>query len=451
MSVSPASNSASVPPPPVELLQRLIRFDTTNPPGNERECVAYIKGLLDQAGCDSTIVGRDANRPNLIARLKGQGTSPPLLLFGHIDVVTTANQAWQYPPFQGELVDGYVWGRGALDMKGGIVMMLLAFLRAKAEGVTLPGDVVLAVVSDEEAGGDYGASYLVDQHSELFHGIRYAIGEFGGFSYNIGRRRFYPIMVAEKQVCQLRATVRGTGGHAALAGNGGAMSRLARLLNRLEDCRLPVHVTPVTRQMIRAISSELPPPASWAMRLVLNPGLTNLGLKLMGDKGLQFRPLFHNTVNATIVRGGEKINVTPSEISVDLDARLLPGFCPEDVLAELRGILGKQGEEVELEIVRHDPGAGEPDMGLFDRLAGILRRADPQGTPVPMLLPGATDARYFAKLGIQTYGFTPMRLPPGFNFMQTIHGPDERLPVEALDFGTDAIYQLLRASPSGVS
>ncbi len=175
MSTSSTQESYSVCPDPVEMLQRLIRFDTTNPPGNERECVAYISTLLTEAGCDFSVVGSSPDRPNLIARLKGQGTAPPLLLYGHVDVVTTADQTWQHPPFAGRLVDGYVWGRGALDMKSGIVMMLSAFLKAKTEGVHLRGDVILALVSDEEGGGDAGAKYLVENQSELFQGVRYAI------------------------------------------------------------------------------------------------------------------------------------------------------------------------------------------------------------------------------------------------------------------------------------
>src|SRR5918992_2243084 len=174
-----------------ELLQNLIRFDTTNPPGNERECISYLNALLAEAGCETTILASDPQRPNLISRLKGQGKAPPLLLYGHVDVVTTVKQEWQYPPFEGKVVDGYLWGRGALDMKGGIVMMLDAFLRAKSEGVALPGDVVLALVSDEEAGGYCGARFLVEDHAGLFRGIRYAIGEFGGLWFWLLEKRLY--------------------------------------------------------------------------------------------------------------------------------------------------------------------------------------------------------------------------------------------------------------------
>ncbi len=426
---------------PAELLQRLIRFDTTNPPGNEAECIAFINNLLTEAGIETTLLARDPQRPNLIARLKGQGNVPPLLLYGHVDVVTTANQKWQHPPFEGKLVDGYIWGRGALDMKGGVAMMLAAFLRAKAEGVALPGDVVLAIVTDEEAGGDYGARFLVENHAALFDGIRYAIGEFGGFTLHIGGRRFYPIMIAEKQICWLKATVRGPGGHGSLPMRGGAMAKLARLLARLDQTRLPVHITPVARQMFEALSSALPFPTGLLLGQLLNPALADKVLDLLGERGRTFDPLLHNTVNATIVRGGDKVNVIPSEIVVELDGRLLPGHKPEDMMAELRQVLGS---EVEVELLRHDPGPAEPDMGLFDTLAGVLREADSTGAAVPLLLSGVTDGRFFSKLGIQTYGFLPMPLPPDFNFAQSIHAADERIPAEAVAFGAEAIYQALQ-------
>ena len=414
MPTSPAANQSLIYQRPVELLRTLIRFDTSNPPGSESGCIAYLNDLLTGAGCQTTILARTAERPNLIAHLKGQGQAPTLLLYGHADVVTTEHQVWQHPPFEGNLVEGYVWGRGALDMKGGLAMMVAAFLRAKAENLPLPGDVLLAIVSDEEAGGDYGAKYLVENHATLFEGVRYAIGEFGGFTFHIGGRRFYPIMVAEKQICRVRATVRGSGGHGSLTRRGGAMTRLARLLERLERRPLPVHVTPVARQMIDRIRYELPLHRKFLLRLLINPLLTERMLKLLGERGQVFAPLLHNTANATIVRGGDKINVIPSEIVV------------------------------ELELIQYDPGPAEPDMGLFDTLAAILLEDDPRGIPTPMPLPAATDDRFFSRLGIQTYGFLPMSLPVGFNFMETIHGPDERIPVGALDFGIDAIYRLLQ-------
>lgn len=427
--------------PPAELLQRLIRFDTTNPPGNERECVAWIEGLLRELGCETRVLAKDPERPNLVARIPGEGSAPPLLLQGHVDVVPTDDQDWSRPPFEARAEDGFIWGRGALDMKGGVAMMLSAFMRAKSEGTALPGDVIFAAMSDEEAGSELGAKFLVDEHPELFDGVRYAIGEFGGFSIEVAGRRLYPIMVAEKQVCWTRAVVRGPGGHGSLPMRGGAMARLARFLRDLDRKRLPVHVTPVARQMVEATAAAVPAPASVALRGLLRPGLTDRLLDAMGERGKLFDPLLHNTANATIVRGGGKINVIPGEIELELDCRLLPGFGPADLLAELGELAG---EGIELEVLRFEESSAEADMGMFGPLGGVLRELDPSGSPIPLLMAGVTDGRVFARLGIQTYGFLPMRLPAEMRFTELIHAADERVPADTLDFGAEAIHRALR-------
>jgi len=219
------------------------------------------------------------------------------------------------------------------------------------------------------------------------------------------------------------------------------MAKLARLLKRLDRRRLPVHITPVARRFIETMAASSPFPTNTILRGLLDPRLTDRMLVLLSSKGQVFDPLLHNTVNATIVRGGEKINVIPSEVTVELDGRLLPEYTPTDAIGELRRLVG---EDIEFEVIRHDPGPSEPDMGRFDTLAGILREADPDGIPVPLLFPAITDARFFSRLGIQTYGFLPMKLPAGFNFNQTIHAADERIPAEALSFGTEAIYKALQ-------
>lgn len=431
---------------PAALLQDLIRFDTSNPPGNERDCINYIQTLLESAGFETSVLGRSPSRPNLIARLQGQGRAAPLLLHGHVDVVPASKQEWQIPPFEATIVDGYIWGRGALDMKGGITMMLSALLRAKREGVIPPGDVILAMVSDEEAGGEFGAKYLVQNHPQLFEGVRYALGEFGGFSFPIGKQRFYPIMVAEKQICVLRAVVRGTSGHGSLKNRYSATARLAQVLRQLDRHPLPIHLTPVAKDLFQSISSNQRLPISILFRQLGCTRTAGWALRAMGERGLLFGHLLRNTANATLLRGGDQINVVPSEIELGLDGRLLPGFTPDDLISELKVILG---DDVDLEVVDHDPGPPEPDMGLFDTLADVLRQADPQGIPVPMLLPGATDGRFLARLGIQSYGFLPMLLPPDFAFSETIHGPNERVPIDALEFGCEAMYQVLRRFGEG--
>ncbi|MGD9249601.1 MAG: M20/M25/M40 family metallo-hydrolase [Desulfobacterales bacterium] len=432
-------------PRTAEILQRLIQFDTTNPPGNEAPCIAYIDDLLSQWGLATNIVARDLGRPNIIARLSGRGLAPPLMLYGHVDVVSTREQVWDHPPFGGHIVDGFVWGRGALDMKGGLAMMLAALLRSQKENKNPPGDILFVVVSDEEMGGDYGSKYLVENHAAQFEGIRYAIGEFGGFTLHIENRRFYPIMVAEKQRCWMKATLHGPGGHGAMPVRNGAMAKLARLLHSLDRRRLPVHVTPVAEKMFGTLASAL---GGWKGRLMaqlLNPSLTNSILSLMGERGRLFDPLLHNTVSATVLHGSQQINIIPSEIAVELDGRLLPGFGPEDMVSELRPIVGP---DVKLELIRFDPGPTVPDWGMWDVLLGVLRDHDAEGIPVPMLLSGVTDAQYYSRLGIQTYGFLPMQLPESLNFSEAIHGANERIPVASLDFGAEAIYDLIHRAPN---
>lgn len=431
---------------PVELLQKLVQFDTTNPPGNEVECISYINDLLQTAGFDTTLLAKSAQRPNLITRLKGRDEAPPLLLYGHVDVVTTVNQKWTQPPFEGKIIDDYLWGRGTLDMKGGVAMMLSALLRLKAEGPRPAGDIILAVLSDEEDGGDFGAKFLVEEHPALFEGVRYALGEFGGFTLHIAGKRFYPIQVAEKQICWMKATIHGQGGHGSIPVRGEAMAKLAEFLGRLDKKWLPVHITPVAEMMFNALASGAGGLTGAVLRQLTYPLLTDQILKIFGKRGNLFAPMLHNTVSPTILHASEKVNVIPSEVCVELDGRLLPGFSPKDMLAELRAVVG---EEVTFEVVRHDPGPTEPDMGMFDTLKDILAEADPSGIPIPYLMTGVTDGRFFSKLGIQTYGFTPMKLPEDFNFSSIVHAADERIPVAAVEFGTQAIYQALQRFGNG--
>jgi len=427
-------------PSPAELLQTLIRFNTVNPPGDEAACIGDLDGLLRGAGIETTLVEQVPGRPNLLARLTGVGNAPPLLLYGHVDVVPVDGQTWTHPPFDADIADGFIWGRGALDMKGGVAMLVSAFLRAHAEKLPLPGDVILCLVSDEERGGAVGARFLVEQHADWFKGVRYALGELGGFTYYLGGKKFYLIQVAEKSGLGLRATLRGPAGHASVPIRGGAMAKLGRLLTALDQGRPPVHITTAAQNMIRAMAAHLDAPLDQMLRALLDAAQTETILDAMGDQALTINPLLHNTVSPTVIRTGASVNVIPAAVTLDMDARLLPGVAPADFLRELRAIIGA---EVELEQLRFEPGPGEPDMGLFDTLAGILKQADPTGIPIPFLLSAVTDGRFFARLGIQTYGFLPMQLPETFNFSASIHAADERVPVEALVWGTDRIYEAL--------
>jgi acetylornithine deacetylase/succinyl-diaminopimelate desuccinylase-like protein len=425
---------------PAQLLQHLIRFNTTNPPGNEGECIRFLQREVQEAGVAATLVALDEDRPNLIARIKGQGDAPPLLLQGHVDVVTTAHQDWRYPPFEAVEADGFIWGRGALDMKGGVAMMLAAFLRASIEGASLPGDVILAVLSDEEVGGTCGARYLVEQQAHLFEGVRYALGEFGGFPLRVGGKTFYPIQVLEKQCATIQVTLRGPGGHGSLPMRGGTVARLAALLGKLDSHRLPFHLTPVTEQLIKGLATGVSEPLRGLLLQLLDPTQADGVLDKLGTIGQTLDALLHNTVNATMIHGGDSFNVIPSQITVTLDGRLLPGFTPDQAVTELRELVG---EGPELAVTYYDPGRTEADMSQYATLAQILREQDPGGIPVPYMMPAVTDGRFFARLGIQTYGFLPVQLPEDFNFMETIHAANERIPVAALQTGTEAIYQAL--------
>ena len=420
----------------VELARDLIRLDTTNPPGEEHLAVELIERLLTDAHIDHARYESAPGRPNLVARIKGRGEAPPLLLQGHVDVVTTVNQDWRHRPFGGEIIDGYLWGRGALDMKGGVAMLVNAALRANARGGA-PGDLILAVLADEEAGGVFGARWIVDTHPELFAGVRHGIGEGGGEAQYLEGRRFYPIMVSEKRGCQMVVTLRGPGGHGSIPARGRAMAKLGDVITKLDRNRLPVHITAPVQLQLESMRDALDEPLKSAMAELLDPARSDAALERVGRLGAELDAVLHNTVNATIVSGGLKINVIPSAVQLHLDGRLLPGFGPDDMVRELRTVIG---DEPEIEVLLVGPAQPPIDLSQFELFASILREGDPGSVPIPFLQPGATDGRHFSKLGIVTYGFLPLNNPEDFNASPTVHAADERVPVSALEFGAECVY-----------
>jgi acetylornithine deacetylase/succinyl-diaminopimelate desuccinylase-like protein len=424
-------------PPVVELARDLIKLDTTNPPGQEHLAVELIERLLGEAGIESARYESMPGRTNLVARVKGRGQAPPLLLQGHVDVVTTANQDWRHRPFGGDIIDGYLWGRGTLDMKSGVAMLVSASLRAKARGGAA-GDLILVVLADEEAGGVAGAKWLVETHPGLFDGVKHAIGESGGVCVHVAGKRFYPIMVSEKRGCQMVVTVRGPGGHGSIPAHGGAMAKLGALLTTLDTTRLPVHITLPVKMQIEAMWRALDEPMRGKMAALLDHARTDQVLDELGPLSRTLDSVLHNTVNATIVSGGLKVNVIPSELQVQLDGRLLPGFGPDDMVRELRAVIG---HDAEIDVTLVGPPQPEVDLSQFELFAGVLREADHGCVPIPYLLSGATDGRHFAMLGITTYGFLPLNVPPDFNWSPTIHAADERVPVSAVEFGGECVYE----------
>ncbi|MFD5514933.1 M20/M25/M40 family metallo-hydrolase [Streptomyces sp. NPDC127066] len=430
---------------PVPLLQQMIRFRGVNPPGNEAACVRHVAGIMENAGADVRLMGSDPDRPNLVARVRGAGLAPPLLLHAHADVVPTDGQHWTHPPFEGRIIDGHVWGRGAIDMLGALAMMVSALVRLRAEGAVPAGDVVLAVSPDEEAGSRVGAGYLVREHRDLFEDIAYGVGEDGGAVLSCLPGRVHPIVVAEKRACWTRLSVRGRGGHASRQGwSGTSMGKLARLLGRLEEGRLPTHVTPALDRMLEALAAAAEEPLAGRLRDLRDPdGKGEIPYDLLAEAdAVYLDSVLRNTVNATIVRTPEKINMLPSEFSVDLDGRILPGdWTVEDFRTELRELIGPDGE---LELLLEGDAMPPPVFGgFFDTIASVMRDADPDGLPLPMITPASTDARLFAGLGIACYGWVPMLLPAGSRYQDAMHAADERVPVEAVRFGADRFHDLL--------
>ena len=426
---------------PADLLSQLVRFDTTNPPGNEGPCLEHLRRLFEDRGISGRILAGDPSRPNLVVRVPGRGEAPPLLMQGHVDVVTTEGQNWSRPPFGGDQVEGWVWGRGTLDMKGGVAMMVCALLDAIDRGQRPAGDVVLACVADEEAGGVHGAKYLVDEHPEVFEGIRHGIGEGGGSRQEIAGSAFYTIMAAEKRACRLRMTLHGPGGHASRTHRGGTMARLGRPLTALDGCRLPIHLHPVTEAFIRGVADRVGGNTGGTLRELLDPRRAYAALDALGGDGGIFDSVLHNTVNATIVQAGSKINVIPSKAVIDLDGRVLPGVKAADFVAEVRDVVGPGPE---IEVTNEGPFSPSAELGQFYRLLGtVLHDLDPAAVAVPVMLSGATDQRHFGRLGITGYGFLPVRLPAGVG-RETVHAADERVTVESLDFGTRALAEVLQ-------
>ncbi len=322
-------------------------------------------------------------------------------------------------------------------------MSVCAILRMKEQGWLPPGDIILAILSDEEQLGIFGARYLVENHPDLFEGVRYAIGEAGGFTAHIGRKKFYPIMLAEKQFSVIEIIIKGPPAYATAAETRGrTSSKAGKLLSDVDKFRLPVHMTPVVLQMVETIAANMPLPASLVMRQLSVPAITDMILNLMGKQGKGLFPLFHNTCAVTGIRGGEQIITTPANIVITIALGILPGCSLEEVIAEIRKITPVEFE-YEVQYLG-EPSPEQPDMGLFDTLGQILRESDPQCVPSPFLLTAFSDARFFNRLGIQTYGYQPVLLPPDIELQNYVHAANEHIPVEALEFGTAAIYKLLQ-------
>lgn len=424
----------------VYLAQQLIKFDTTNGVVPEKACIEYIKELLDDANIETHLVCRDELRPNLIARYPSKSPDadiPPFVMYGHVDVVSTEDQQWDKQPFSGIIEDGYLWGRGAIDMKGQHGMFLETMLRLAAENIELPFDVYYIAVSDEEGTSDDGMKFLVENHPEIFKDMRFAIGEIGGFSINISGKKLYPIQIAEKQVAEIKITAKGKGGHASMKHHDTAMERIALAVTKLSTKRLPVRITPPVRFMMESMAEIIGGATGKVIRLLLKPALTDKVLGALGSAGELFDPLLHNSVNVTVINGGHAVNVIPSSVWCKCDLRLVPQCTIKEAIKDIQALIG---EDFEIEVLHYDKGMDDVDLTIYDSLAEILKKADPSGHPVPFVLAAVTDARFLGRVGVQSYGFTPMDLPEDYAFTELSHNANERVPVSALEFGAKTIY-----------
>ncbi len=431
----------------LRLCQQLLRIDTTNPPGNERAAIDLLAGELADAGLAPVIHESAPGRANLVVRHKGSGVRPPLLLAAHLDVVEADAASWTHAPFGGEIADGCLWGRGALDMKNMAAMSVALMCRLAREKVPLARDVIFAGVADEEAGCDHGSAWLCANHPDLVR-AEYALGEVGGFSMYLGKATLYPVQVAEKGVCWLRARVRGEPGHGSLPRENSAILRLSAALARLATTRLPVHVTGTMQEFLDTALAASPRPlralAGRALHSGTAPRLIPYLLRALPDRGLarSLGAMLSNTASPTVLRAGCKINVIPGLAEAEIDGRTLPGQTDADFLAELSAILGP---DVELEVIRSAPPlVTEPSRSpMFDTIVEVLGRREPGATVVPYLMPGYTDGKHFSRLGAKWYGFSPVKLPRGMKFGELFHGTDERIPVDGLKWGAEVLGEVV--------
>ena len=426
-------------------LSRLIRAETVNPPGNELPAIQVVKDILEREGLggeDFKILESAPGRVNLVARLRGDGSQRPLMLSGHVDVVPVERERWTHDPFGGEVIDGEVWGRGALDMKGFMAMYMQIFLQVRRRGLPLRRDLILAAIADEEDGFTHGSKFLSEQHRDLIN-AEYALTEGGAMTLYFGKTKAYMIQVAEKGVTWLRMTASGKPGHGSLPHGDNAVHHLAQAIERIRQAgHLPVHITPTFRSMLKSASGQVRQPMGMLTGLMANPAMVNLILpRLKGQGRSMLTALTTNTCTPTILRAGAKTNVIPSMAEVHLDCRRLPGQSVEDVKREILAVVG---EGLTLELLNSSDGA-EVSTGtpLYQTLERCARKMDPEGLVVPLLMPGATDASQYRKAGIQTYGFTPGLLPAGFPTVALGHGHDERLPVSFIESGLPVLWNVV--------
>ncbi|MUN42177.1 M20/M25/M40 family metallo-hydrolase [Actinomadura sp. NEAU-AAG5] len=420
-----------------EICSALIRIDTTNRGEGvarpERPAAEYVAALLDEVGVAGTIVESAPGRASLLARIPGTDPShPPFLIHGHLDVVPAEASEWSVPPFSGEVRDGCVWGRGAVDMKGTLAMTLATVRRRLREGRRTRGDLVLAFLADEECTGDLGSRFVAREHPEVFEGCTEAISESGGFSVHAGGARIYPIATGERGTTWMRLTAHGTAGHGSKPAPDNPVAEIAHAVSRIASHEWPVRLTPGVRALLDGLAA--------ALGTTIDHDRLDEEARRLGPAGRLFAGTIRNSANPTRLDAGYKINVVPGTATAQVDGRYLPGT-GEEFLATIDRLLGPK---VTREFVNYEEApAADPAGATFADLAAALRAEDPAARPVPYVMPGGTDAKSFHGLGIASFGFAPLFLGPDLDYFGMFHGVDERVPLDGLAFGTRVLDRFL--------
>lgn len=418
------------------LARDLVRFPSVNHgegrSDGEAETAGYVESVLTGMGLEPQLFEPEPGRVSVVARVEGAARGPGLVLHGHTDVVPADPANWTVDPFAGEVRDGLLWGRGAVDMKDMDAMVLASLEAILGSGRQPARDLVVAFFADEEAGGVVGAHWLADHHPELFAGATEAISEVGGYSVDLGGRRAYLLQTGEKALVWVRLTARGRASHGSLLVRDTAVVRLAEAVAALGRREWPIHLTDTTRSLVEQLGRILgvDPRRAGPDAVALAAG-TAAGFILA---------TLRTTANPTVLTAGYKHNVIPDTATALVDIRTLPGE-EEAVLAEVRDLVGP---DVEVEVLHADIGLENPFEGaLVERIVALLDEHDPGAPVLPYLMPGGTDNKALSTLGITGYGFAPLQLPADLDFPAMFHGVDERVPLAALDFGTRVLTDLL--------
>ncbi|HVY05576.1 MAG TPA: M20/M25/M40 family metallo-hydrolase [Burkholderiales bacterium] len=426
----------------LSLLREYIGIDTTNPPGNEIRAAEFFKAIFDREGIESRTFESAPGRGNVYARIKGDGSERAIVLLSHMDVVPADRRHWSVDPFAAVVKDGYLWGRGALDVKGLGILNLMAMLTLKREGVPLKSDVIFLGTADEEAGGAMGAGYMTREHFDLVQDAGLVINEFGFISIGEdGKPRYYGASPAEKAPFWLKLTATGTPGHGSAPRPDSAVLKLIEALHRIASYQTVLSVDPVAQKFFADIADLEPVPARREKLKDLRASLGDPAFAAEFTKDLRNNATVRNTISITMLDGSNKVNVIPAEASAQLDVRLLPGQDPALFLEDLKQVISDDAIRIE-PVMAFPPTSSPSDSEFYRVLQGLADEIDPGIKVTTPLLTGFTDCHFFREKGIPCYGFIPFRLPA--KELGGVHGNDERLSLENVAFGTRTMIELVR-------